>query len=607
MLFFDFEVFKYDWLVVGIDPIKQKEFVIVNNKYELQDLYESYKNDIWIGYNCRDYDQYILKAILNGFNPKEMSDWIVVQERKGWEFSRLLHNIKINLFDVMPNPPVGLKTLEGFMGLSIHETSVPFNIDRALTQHEIDETIKYCRFDVLNTIEVFLKRKGEFDAQMDLLKAFNLPLSNIGKTQAQLAAVIFDAKKRTFKDEWEIRLPDNLDLGKYKFVGEWFLDKNNHKYEHYVTGAKGKLKKEKVHLKCNIAGLEHIIAWGGIHAGQVINITCEPDEVIIDADAGQLYPNLMRIYKLLSRAARKPEMLNYILDTSMRLKAEGKKKEREPYKRQCNIVYGASGDSTNALYDPLMRNLVCVYGQVFFIDLIDKIEDIAQILNSNTDGIFFKVKRKDLPELYRRIEIWEERTQLKMEYAEYSKFTSKDVNNYVAVKTNGKIHAKGSYVKELHDLDYDLPIVNEAVKNYIVYGDSIEDTIYGCTEFRKFQKIVKLSKKYEWVEHEQGNSQLVDLYDIYGYKTSYKLLEYSDALKFDNKAYRTFASTDPKDGRLMACRDKDKGLERKKFGGTADHCFIENGDIRNTPIPDKLDKKWYVDLAYKRLGDFGVA
>jgi hypothetical protein len=24
------------------------------------------------------------------------------------------------------------------------------------------------------------------------------------------------------------------------------------------------------------------------------------------------------------------------------------------------------------------------------------------------------------------------------------------------------------------------------------------------------------------------------------------------------------------------------------------------------PIPDKLDRQWYIDLAYKRLGDFGV-
>ena len=599
MLFIDFETFKYDWLCVAIDPITKKEYVVVNDKTELNRLYRKYKNDIWVGYNIRNYDQYILKAILCDFNPKEVNDWIIVEDRKGWEFSRLFNRWNINLFDCMPNPPVSLKTLEGFMGLSIHETSVPFDIDRKLTQKEIEETIKYCRFDVVNTIEVFLKRKGEFDAQMDLLKAFNLPLSCVGKTQAQLAAVIFDAKKQKFNDEWDIRLPDNLDLGKYKFIGEWFLNKENHWYKRKVLNDKGKWVEQECALECMVAGVPHKMAWGGIHAGQVISVTCAEDEVIIDADAGQLYPNLMRIYNLLSRAARKPEMLIYILDTSMRLKAEGKKKEREPYKRQCNIVYGASGDETNALYDPLMRNLVCVYGQVFFIDLIDKIEDIAQILNSNTDGIFFKVKKKDLTELYRRIEKWEERTQLSMEYAEYSKFTSKDVNNYLAVKVNGKIHAKGSYVKDLDDLDNDLPIVNEALRNYMIFRTPVEVTINACTDFRKFQKIVKLSKNYDWVEHEQGYSP--------SYTKRGRLIKnYDSTVKYDNKAYRVFASLDTNDGRLLRSKNTERGIKKDKFGNTPYNCFIENGDIRNMPIPKKLDRQYYIDLAKKRLEDYGL-
>ena len=56
----------------------------------------------------------------------------------------------------------------------------------------------------------------------------------------------------------------------------------------------------------------------------------------------------------------------------------------------------------------------------------------------------------------------------------------------------------------------------------------------------------------------------------------------------------------------MACRMKDGKLERKKFGGTADKCFIYNGDLSSVPIPDKLDKQWYINLAKKRLEDFGV-
>ena len=568
MLFFDFEVFKFDWLVVAIDPVEKKEFVIVNDKIKLEQLYKQYQRDIWVGYNCRNYDQYILKGIVLGFEPKRINDWIIVKGRKGWEFSSLFNKISLNLYDVMPNIPVSLKVLEGFMGNNIHETSVPFDIDRKLTEREIHETIEYCRFDVMNTIAVFLKRKGEFDAQMDLLKAFNLPLSHLGKTQAQLAAVILDAKKVRFKDDWNIRLPQNVQLGKYKAVGEWFLNKENHR--------------EDASLTTTIAGLEHTIAWGGVHAGlPKTTIVCEPDEVMFDADVGQLYPNIMRVYGLLSRAARKPEMLDYVLDTSMRLKAEGKKKEREPYKRQCNIFYGAEGDKFNPLYDPLHRTLVCVFGQVFLIDLIDKIEDIIFLINSNTDGIFFKVKKKDVQELKCRVAEWEKRTQLQMEYSEFTKFISKDVNNYIAVKKDGGIHAKGAYVKDLNDLDYDLPIVNEALRNYMIFGTPVEVTINACTDFRKFQKIVKLSNKYKWVEHEIGDCNL----------------------RFDNKAYRVFASKDKTDGRLLKC---DGVRNPAKFGNTPDKCFIYNDDLKGVEIPSKLDRQYYIDLAKKRLEDFGV-
>jgi hypothetical protein len=214
--------------------------------------------------------------------------------------------------------------------------------------------------------------------------------------------------------------------------------------------------------------------------------------------------------------------------------------------------------------------------------LIDKIEDIIFLINSNTDGIFFKVKKKDIPELKRRVSEWEERTQLQMEYSEFTRFISKDVNNYLAIKTDGKIHAKGAYVKDLSDLDYDLPIVNEALRNYMIFGTPVEITINACSDFRKFQKIVKLSNKYKWVEHENG----------YG------------TTKYDNKAYRIFASLDNNDGRLMKC---DGVRNPAKFGNTPDRCFIYNGDLNGVAIPSKLDKQYYIDLLvciYDENGSF---
>ena len=591
MLFFDFEVFKEDWLIVAIDPIHKREHVIVNNKKDLEKLYNEYRNDIWVGYNCRNYDQYILKGILLGFNPKTVNDWIIVKNRKGWEYSSLFNNIPLILYDVMPNIPVSLKVLEGFMGNNIHETSVPFDINRKLTTKELSETIDYCRSDVFNTIEIFIRRENEFNSQMQLIKTFNLPLTHLSKTQAQLAAIILGAKKKKLKDEWNIRLPEVLDLGKYKAVGEWFLNPSNHNYE--------------CKLDYDICGLTHTIAWGGVHAGRKqYHYDCKPDEIILDIDVDQLYPTLMVVYNLLSRAVEEPERFKKILETSLVLKREGKKAEREPYKRICNITYGAEGDMFNPMYDPLHRNLVCVFGQVLIIDLLDKIEDLIELLQSNTDGIFVKLKRDNVPELKRRVEEWEKRTGLKMSYAEFTGIYQKDVNNYIAVPTGSlydekgkpRWHSKGGYVKELNELDYDLPIVNEAVKMYMLRNISVEHTINACQDIRKFQKIVKLSNKYKWVEHE--------LTYIPTYSPRGKLIpNYYNRKKYDNKAYRVFASKDENDGRLLKC---DGVRNPAKFGNTPDHCFIENGDIRFMQIPDKLDRQYYIDLAKSRLEDFGV-
>ena len=142
ILFYDFEVFKYDWLLVLIDMDAQKETVIVNNKDELERYYSSHKNDIWAGFNSRRYDQFILKGILAGFNPKEINDWIIVNDKPGWAFSGLLREFPLNNYDVMANVDRGLKVFEGFMGNDIRESSVPFDIDRKLTDAEFAETVK---------------------------------------------------------------------------------------------------------------------------------------------------------------------------------------------------------------------------------------------------------------------------------------------------------------------------------------------------------------------------------------------------------------------------------------------------------------------------------
>lgn len=64
--------------------------------------------------------------------------------------------------------------LQAFMGHSIKETSVPFDIDRPLTEAELAEIMKYCRHDVEETVEVWLRSIEEFNTTMFFVNHFHL-------------------------------------------------------------------------------------------------------------------------------------------------------------------------------------------------------------------------------------------------------------------------------------------------------------------------------------------------------------------------------------------------------------------------------------------------
>ena len=577
MLFFDFEVFKHDWLVVLLDMSEQRETVIVNDPEQLKQFYNQHKNDVWVGFNSRHYDQYILKGILSGFDPKEINDFIILKGGAGWQYSDLFRRIPLYNYDVMQNIDRGLKVFEGFLGSNICESSVPFDIDRKLSHSELQETIKYCRHDVEQTIEVFLQRKADFDAQMSLLKMFNLPLSDISKTKVQLSAKILGARKREYTDEFDIDFPDTLKIRKYTEVLEWYKNPENRKY--HVDPENPKSKKMK--LETMIAGVPHIFAWGGVHGART---KYNAQGYFINMDVSSLYPSLMIRYNLHSRSCV-PEKFNDIVKTRLKLKHESNPLQA-PLKIVINGTYGAMKDKHNPLYDPRQANRVCVYGQLLILDLMERLEEIgAIIIQSNTDGVLVQMPddfKGGADAFYNVVDDtafeWETRTGLELEFDEYTRVYQKDVNNYVIISADGHYKTKGAYVKKLSALDYDLPIVNKAVVGFIVDGTPPEQIINACDELKEFQQVKKISNKYDYLFYDDR-----------------PLLE---------KTVRVFASNDRTKGGLKMKHKSKTTLD--KVSNTPENCFIFNGNVEGVTVPDELNKQWYIDMAYKRLADFGV-
>lgn len=562
--FYDFEVFMGDWLVVIINPIEKVKRIIANDRDALVDYYKKHKNQIWVGYNSRNYDVYIFKSILLEMNPKKVNDMIITHGMKGWQISDDFKDIQLLNFDVSARI-VGLKQLEGFMGNDIRETTVPFDLDRPLTRPEMRETVAYCLHDVEQTIEVFKKSVNEYNAQMDLISTFELPLKAVNKTKAQLTAEIIDCEKVDRDDEFDIQIVDCLQIEKYKPILKWFKDRKNYDY--------------KKSLETTVCGIPHTFGWGGLHGCPE-----EPLHIkgkLFHVDVTSYYPSIMIAYDFLTRNCKDKYKFKEIYDKRVELKKAGKKKEQAPYKIILNGTYGICKDKYSKAYDPRQANNVCINGQLMLLDLLEHLEGYAEIIQSNTDGIILQVADNDsaVQKMKDICQEWMDRTKMGLGFDEISEIWQKDVNNYIFRFTSGKLERKGAYVKELDELDYDLPIVNEAIVKFLTENIEPEDTINECNELKQFQKIVKVNGSY-----------------LYGWHNNEFLTD---------KTFRVFASKSNKDTYIGRC--KTEGGTVEKFANTPDNCFVWNEDVNGFEVPDKLNKRWYIDLAEKRIEDFGIS
>ena len=611
LIIYDFEVYRYNWCVVFAcaESTDKIDFVnglkwghIEDDPDMLHRFYDEFKDAVFVGYNSNFYDQYIMRAILGGINPYDVSSFIIESdENKPYQYpemQKLVRKYPMIGFDVMGPNDSGLKALESSMGTDIHETKIPFDINRRLTQEEMQEVLKYCAYDVLATGKVFNARHSTFTTDLGLVELIIADggakdYTILSKSETQLAALMLGAKRvdGISEDAFKFKLPENLDLEKYKEVYDWYADKKNRKYYYYVTDSKGKKKRETNQYFIDVSGAPHVFGYGGIHGSKdKYSYVCNPDEVIVCADVASLYPSYLIIYNALSRGVKDPDKYEEIYVKRLKYKAD-KNPAQAPLKLVLNKTTGGMKTDTSDLYDPMRNNQMCVSCQLYLLDLAEHLERASFedyiLLQSNTDAVYFKIYRKDLQAAQEICKEWMDRTGFVLEFNLCNRIYQKDVNNYLLVTDDGKIKTKGSYVKEQDELTRDLPAVRDALVEYMMYNTPIEDTIKSKNSMMDFIFTTKASNKYVCAVY--GNERL------------------------NEKCNRIFAS--------LREEDKGKGIFKipksrpfnpdgsdnlSKFSNSPESVFIDNSDIRQKEVPDYLDKEWYIWFAIKRLKDFGI-
>ncbi len=565
LISFDCEVFMYDWLFVFKDIQTQKFTIILNDRDKLEKFYNEHKNNIYFGYNNKAFDNIIYESILSGANPYTIMT-MMFNGAKPTQLRKLYNIMPIDLvsFDLMQDIlGMRLKEAEGFMNMPIEETSVPFDIERPLTQEEIEETIFYCKHDVTAN-EQFLKkhRLSYIQTKMSLIKMFNLSVRDLIFTNAMLCSKILNAKRKSYTDEMIYNKPNTIKLTTAPYL----------EVEKMYTS--GELDYNKT-ITLDVAGVEHKFAYGGTH-GALDNFVYHGEMWNIDVTS--YYPSLMIVYDYLSRNVPDKSKFVDIYNRRVEAKKNGNKKVEAPLKLVLNTTYGAMKSEYNELYDPHMANQVCITGQLLLLDLIEKLEPYIKLIQSNTDGILVIPKNKD--KVKELLNEWETRSGMKTKIDICTDIWQKDVNNYIMKLDNGKIKLKGSYVAQAEEntLKNSAKIVDIAVVKYFTEQIDPKVTINECKDKYLFQIITKTGGTYkETLWYNKGTLQKTNLVN------------------------RVYATKNKSQGKLYKLKI-DKGKERKdSIANLPDNCLVDNKDIATI---DMIDKSWYIVMAIKRINDF---
>ena len=583
LISYDCEVFAYDWLVT----LKDKETGVFTRIWNDNEALKMALSDdcIYIGFNSKHYDQYIIKAIAADLSPqeiKQVNDFIIAGGQ-GWQCP-LLNGIYFNFnnVDIRDDTQMGLslKAIEGHLGMSVKESSIPFDIDRPLTEEEKRETEFYCDHDVDTAEKLIDIRKDYLKNKINLGRLAGLDeVKAMGMTNAKLTAAMLKATKKPHDDERKYVYPDNLRKEHIPPEVFAFFDRM---YDETIPDSE--LFKGKFNLM--IGECPVTLGYGGIH-GAIPNFFWEETDTrgIWNEDVGSYYPHLCTINGYTSRNIPSPKIYEDILERRMQAKAAGDKHTANALKLVCNTTYGCLLNQYNDLFDPLMGRSVCISGQLYLLELAEhcfqEIEGL-RIVQLNTDGIMVECDKKDYDKLTEICKEWQSRTGFDLEEDTVIKIAQKDVNNYVEVQPGGKAKAKGGYLVKgiapagAFNVNNSCVIVATALKEFFVNGTPVENTINDCEDIFQFQIIAKAGAKYKEAYH------VVD-----GVKEPVQ------------KVNRVYATADERYGKIYKVKSEDDSTAKIEM--LPEHCIIDNDN--QLSISD-VDKSFYIEMAKKRVNDF---
>lgn len=612
---YDIEVFSDDWVVVFRNPDAENNHIVIHNdNFHLRAFLD--QPDIVIGgFNNKHYDDWIVLTMTQGGSNVEVKrhNDFIIGGGNGWEFPFVQYQKKpfqsFDLRDDIADKGISLKAIEGNMYLPIVESSVPFDIDRPLTPDELEEVIRNCKNDVDATVKLYQAREEYITSKKIVGNMYGVPEAEaLGLTNAKLSARVLDAKHVSRDDERDYHLPECLDPDLIPAeVLSFFMqirDLSIPATKLFGTGKQGsKGMTLDVWIETGGGRCPVTYAWGGVHGAKpAFTAEATGDLLIVNYDVSSLYPNSMINFGYCSRSMADPDAYKKLVQTRLAAKKAGDKDKATALKLVVNTVYGAMLNQYNDLADRRAGRSVCITNQLAMTQLIVMLGrrcETIDFININTDGIMFFIDRREEKISSQIVDDWCKITGFEMERDDFSKVYQKDVNNYIGIKTNGKMKTKGGYVSLYNGGDFktnSLQIVHKAVVEYLVNGKSPEEVINGETDVFKFQNIVKTGGTFEGSYH-YINGELTPIQKVNRlYAVSNPI--YGQVVK--RKWVTEKRKKDKATGKMIA-EPVEPHWEYTTISECPDHTFIDN---ENTLTVSDLDRDYYISMAKDRINKY---
>lgn len=333
-------------------------------------------------------------------------------------------------------------------------------------------------------------------------------------------------------------------------------------------------------------------------------------KILENWDVGSLYPNLIRIFGYSSRNQKDKQA--YVDLLLMRMKAKHNQLTDDflkplgltngdlkiGLKLPLNAYSGALRAKFNALYDPVQGFNICATGQMLILQLIHNLREVPtlELVSANTDAVMYMIEDSHKEEAHIILHNWEKLTGLELEEDKIVKIIMRDVNNYVSINQVGdndyEIHYKGGVFTGEHKFKWDkekrkfnykfedsldsnsFTIIAEAVLKNLLFDTPVEDVINNCTDIFRFQMISHMGSTYVRMIQRFPDGDV--------------------ELQHNNRIYAGLQPTG------IIYKIKSNGRE-DSLANQPTNPIIDN---KNELTIDKIDKKWYINIAKQKINDF---